>query len=103
MRATVLPTALALAIVGGTAGCAKPHTNVQAVRVNVFSDHYEIDGQSYHGPLSAQLDKYAHSSQRISIVLNGSNADVQARLPELARLSGNSNVSVAVVTMRVVD
>jgi hypothetical protein len=122
MRTAVLVVALALAALEA-AGCAKHHGGAvqrhgdveqrhgdveqrhggmeEIVRVKVFSDHYEIDGTRYDGALSAQLDRYADSSQRVAIVLMGSDPDVKARLPELAHLSRNSNVSISTITMRV--
>ena len=113
MLKAVQLVALALATLGA-ASCAKhpgggqqqpgsveqPHVGGEAiVRVKVFSDHYEINGTRYKGVLSAQLDRYADSNQRVAIVLLGSDADVKARLPELAHLSGHSNVSISSITM----
>jgi hypothetical protein len=93
---------LSLLILTAVAGCSKPHAGVQTIRVNVFPDHYVIDGRRYDGPLSGQLDKYANSQQRVWIILSGSDPDIAARLPELAHLNGNPSVSISVVTMRVV-
>jgi hypothetical protein len=103
MRSSVTLAALLLLIITAVAGCTKPHANLQTIRVHVFPDYYVIDGRRYAGPLSGQLDRYAHSDQRVWIILSGSDPDLTARLPELAHLSGNANVSISAVTMRVAE
>ena len=100
---TSITQVLSLLILTAIAGCAKPHANVETIRVNVFPDHYVIDGRRYIGPLSGQLDKYANSRQRVWIIISGSDPEIAARLPELAHLNGNPNVSISAVTMRVID
>lgn len=66
----------------------------EAVLVRVFPDHYEIAGRRFYGSLADQLDRYADTSRKVSIVIMGPENVVRTRLPELDRLKGNSNIHI---------
>jgi hypothetical protein len=70
----------------------------EAVLVRVSANHYEIGGKLYDGSLADQLDRYANTSRKISIVIFGSDSVVRARAPELDHLRGKANIHIATVT-----
>jgi hypothetical protein len=68
----------------------------EAVLVRVSSDHYVIAGKRFEGSLADQLDRYAKTSRRVSILMVGSESVLRARAPELDHLRGNSHIRIAV-------
>jgi hypothetical protein len=72
----------------------------EAVLVRVSPNHYEIAGKRFDGSLADQLDRYANTNRKISIVIIGSESVVRARAPELDHLRGNSNIHIATVASR---
>jgi hypothetical protein len=72
----------------------------EAVLVRVSADHYEIGGKLFNGSLADQLDRYAVTSRRVSIVIIGSETAIRARARELDHLRGKSNIHIATVTSR---
>jgi hypothetical protein len=75
----------------------------EVVLVNVFPEHFVIDGQEFTGSLQSQLGRFATTDKRVSIVLSGEYETVNARAGELSVLRGNPRVSVGLVTSRLVQ
>ncbi|HEX4210425.1 MAG TPA: hypothetical protein VHY56_08535 [Candidatus Binataceae bacterium] len=104
---TALIAAIAIVFMSlGVVGLALRQPSVrfdEVVLVRVSPDHYEIGGKRFDGSLADQLDRYANSSHKISIVIIGSEPGVRARAAELDHLRGNSNIHIAAVTPRVVQ
>ncbi len=107
MRKSVPFAALLLAVVVAAASWSQPETPppAQTVRVRVFADHFEMDGKRFEGSLATQLDRYADSKGVVSIFIVGDAEVVEARMPELAHLSGKPNIrlQIGTVAMRIVQ
>jgi hypothetical protein len=105
MRITLIAAVAIVFMSLGVVGLALRQPSVrfdEAVLVRVSPDHYEIGGKRFGGSLADQLDRYASTTRKISIVIIGSETVVRARAPELDHLRGNSNIHIAEVTPRVV-
>jgi hypothetical protein len=72
----------------------------EAVLVRVFANYYEIAGKRFDGSLADQLDRYADTRRKISIVIIGSETVIRARAPELDHLRGNLNIHIATIASR---
>jgi hypothetical protein len=70
------------------------------VRVNVFLDHYDIDGHRFSGSLMEQLGKYGERQGRVLITLIGGDSDVTARINEIGSLKGKANIKIETITYR---
>jgi hypothetical protein len=92
---------MALAVVG-LALRQPPVRFDEAVFVRVSLDHYEIAGRRFEGSLADQLDRYAKTSRKVSILIVGSDTVVKARAPELDHLRRNRNVHIAFFASHVV-
>jgi hypothetical protein len=101
MRIALISAVLVLFMALGVVGLALRQPPVKfdvAVLVRVAPDHYEIAGKRFEGSLADQLDRYAMTGRKVSILLIGSDTVVRAREPELSRLRSNPNIRIAVVT-----
>jgi hypothetical protein len=104
MRIALISAVLFLFMALGVVGLALRQPPVrfdEAVLVRVSPDHYEIRGKRFEGSLADQLDRYAKTSRKVSILIIGPDAVVRSRAPELDHLRGNSNIRIAVFTSRV--
>lgn len=104
MRIALISAILVLSMALGVVGLALRQPSVrfdEAVLVRVSPDHYEIGGKRFEGSLADQLDRYAKTSRKVSILIIGPDTVVRARAPELDHLRGNSNIRIAVFTSRV--
>jgi hypothetical protein len=101
MRIALMSAVLFLFMVLGVVGLALRQPPVrfdEAVFVRVSADHYEIAGKRFEGSLADQLDRYAKTSRKVSILIIGNDTVVRARAPELDHLRANSNIRIAVFT-----
>jgi len=104
MRIALISSVLFLFMALGVVGLALRQPSVrfdEAVFVRVAPDHYEIAGKRFQGSLADQLDRYARTSRRVSILIIGSDTVVRAREPELDHLRRNPHIHIAVFTSRV--
>jgi hypothetical protein len=97
LMSAVLFLFMALAVVG-LALRQPPVRFDEAVLVRVAPDHYEIAGKRFEGSLADQLDRYAKTSRKVSILIIGRDTVVRARVSELQHLRGNANIRIAVFT-----
>lgn len=67
----------------------------ERVVVVVYTDHYEIGGRRFEGPLSGQLDRYTDVKHIVSIHLTGDFTVVSSRISELRPLMGKPNIKMA--------
>ena len=65
------------------------------INVGVFPDHYEVDGVRFDGSLGPHFERYATTTSRVQINLEGDNDVIDSRLLELSRVMNNPNVHVA--------
>jgi hypothetical protein len=103
MRIALISAVLFLFMALGVIGLALRQPSVrfdEAVLVRVSPDHYEIAGKRFEGSLADQLDRYAKTSRRVSILIIGPDTVIRARAPELDHLRSNSNIRIATVTSR---
>jgi hypothetical protein len=101
MRIALISAVLFLFMALGVIGLALRQPPVrfdEAVFVRVSPDHYEIAGKRFEGSLADQLDRYAKTRRKVSILITGPDAVVRARTPELDHLRGNSNIRIALFT-----
>ncbi len=101
MRIALISGVLVLFMALGVVGLALRQPPVkfdEAVLVRVAPDHYEIAGKRFEGSLADQLDRYAMTGKKVSILLIGSDSVVRAREPELSRLRTNPNIRIAIMT-----
>jgi hypothetical protein len=104
MRIALISAVLFLFMALGVIGLALRQPSIrfdEAVFVRVSPDHYEIAGKRFEGSLADQLDRYANTSRKVSILIIGPDTVVRARAPELDHLRGHSNIRIAVFTSRV--
>ena len=73
----------------------------EAVFVRVAPDHYEIAGKRFEGSMADQLDRYAMTNRRVSILIIGADAVIKARAPELDHLRRNPHIHIAVFASHV--
>jgi hypothetical protein len=105
MRIALISAVLFLFMALGVVGLALRQPSVrfdEAVIVRVSPDHYEIAGKRFEGSLANQLDRYAKTSRKVSILIIGPDAVTRARAPELDHLRGNANIRIAVFPSHVV-
>ena len=101
MRIALISAVLVLFMALGVVGLALRQPPVkfdEAVLVRVSPDHYEIAGKRFEGSLADQLDRYAMTGRKVSILLIGADTVVRGRAPELDHLRGNPNIRIAVIT-----
>jgi hypothetical protein len=101
MRIALISAVLFLFMALGVVGLALRQPPVrfdEAVLVRVSPDHYDIAGKRFEGSLADQLDRYAKTRHKVSILLIGSDTVVRSREPELDHLRGNSNIRIATFT-----
>jgi hypothetical protein len=99
MRIALTSAVLFLFMVLGVVGLALRQPSIrfdEAVFVRVSPDHYEIAGKRFEGSLAGQLDRYAGTSRKVSILIVGSDAVIKARAPELDNLRRNPHIHIAV-------
>jgi hypothetical protein len=104
MRIALISAVLFLFMALGVIGLALRQPSVrfdEAVLVRVSPDHYEIAGKRFEGSLADQLDRYAKTSRKVSILIIGPDTAVRARMQELDHLRGNANIRIATFTSRV--
>src|SRR5262249_8462249 len=106
MRVALITLAVVVLGVAGFAAYAwfAPRPKIdQIVLVNVYPDHFVIEGEEFSGSLEAQLGKFATTDKRVAIMLTGEYETVNARAGELSVLGKNPKVSVGLVTSRLVQ
>jgi hypothetical protein len=104
MRIALISAVLFLFMALGVVGLALRQPSVrfdEAVFVRVSPDHYEIAGKRFEGSLADQLDRYALTNRRVSILIIGADTVVKARAPELNHLRRNPHIHIAVFTSHV--
>jgi hypothetical protein len=104
MRIALISAVLFLFMALGVIGLALRQPPVrfdEAVFVRVAPDHYEIAGKRFEGSLADQLDRYARTNRKVSILIVGSDTVVKARAPELDHLRHNPNIHIAVFASHV--
>jgi hypothetical protein len=69
----------------------------EVILVRVYPNYYEIAGKRFEGSLADQLDRYADTQRKTSIVIIGADSATRARAPELDHLRKNSNIHIATV------
>jgi hypothetical protein len=101
MRIALISAVLFLFMALGVVGLALRQPPVrfdEAVLVRVSPDHYEIAGRRFEGSLADELDRYAKTRRKVSILIIGADPVVRARLSELDHLRGNSNIRIVTFT-----
>jgi hypothetical protein len=104
MRIALMSAVLFLFMALGVVGLALRQPPVrfdEAVLVRVAPDHYEIAGKRFQGSLAEQLDRYAKTRNKISILIIGTDAVIKARAPELDNLRRNPNIRIAIFASHV--
>jgi hypothetical protein len=104
MRIALISAVLFLFMALGVVGLAlrQPPVRVdEAVFVRVSRDHYEIAGKRFDGSLADQLDRYALTTRKVSILVVGADAVIKARARELDHLRRNPNIHIAVFASHV--
>lgn len=103
MRIALISAVLFLFMALGVVGLALRQPPVrfdEAVLVRVSPDHYEIAGKRFEGSLADQLDRYAKTTRKVSILIIGPDTVVRTRAQELDHLRANSNIRIATFTSR---
>jgi hypothetical protein len=99
MRIALISAVLFLFMALGVVGLALRQPPVrfdEAVFVRVAPDHYVIAGKRFEGSLADQLDHYAKTRSKVSILIVGADTVIKARAPELDVLRRNPNIHIAV-------
>jgi len=100
LMSAVLFIFMALGVVG--LGLRQPTVRFdEAIFVRVSPDHYEIAGKRFDGSLADQLDRYALTNRRVSILIIGADNVIKARSPELNHLRRNPHIHIAVFSSHV--